>query len=112
MTEDTEYLDPAAGQQARPLPELGLDDGGTRAPVLVQDWSRLHSMHVQITAGGRTLREGQVDMVADDGTVLWMARDGVFERQLVLRSDGVEAWIRPGSPQAYWVMGGNVTVDE
>ena len=112
MTEDTEYLDPAARRQARPLSELGLDDGGTQAPVMVRDWSRLHSMHVQITEGGRTLREGQVDMVADDGTVLWLARDGVLERQLVLRSDGVEAWIRPGSAQAYWVMGGHVTVDE
>ncbi|MBB6406296.1 hypothetical protein [Arthrobacter sp. AZCC_0090] len=112
MTEDTEYLDGAVRQKARPLSELGLDDGGTHASMMVQDWSRLQDMRVQITEDGHALREGQVDMVAADGSVLWLARDGVFERQLVLRSDGVEAWIRLGSPQAYWVMGGHMTVDE
>jgi hypothetical protein len=107
-----EYLDGTVREQAWPLSELRLDGRGPPDLMMVPDWSRLQDMHVQSTEDGRTLREGQVDMVAADGTVLWLAMDGVFGRQLVLRADGVEAWIRPGSARAHWVVNGQGTRDE
>lgn len=112
MTQDTECLDGAVRQQATPTAGLRVDDAGTLASMMVQDWSRLQDMQVQITEDGHALREGRVDMVAPDGSVLWLAMDGVFARQLILRSDGVEAWIRPGSARAPWVVNGQGTKDE
>jgi hypothetical protein len=74
------------------------------APMAAPDWSRLANMQVEITVDGRPLRRGLVDAVTADGTALWLAMDGALERQLFVRSEGVEAWVRPGPVQALWVM--------
>jgi hypothetical protein len=112
MTQDREHRVWAVGQQARPTAGSRIGDAGTLASMKVQDWSRLQDMRVQIIEDGRVLREGRVDMVAADGSVLWLAMDGVFGRQLILRSDGVEAWVRPGSAPGHWIMNGQGTKDE
>jgi hypothetical protein len=112
MTQDREYLVWAVGQQPRPTAGSRVGDAGTLASMKVQDWSKLQDMQVQIIEDGRVLREGHVDMVAADGSVLWLAMDGVFGRQLILRSDGVEAWVHPGSARGHWIVSGQGTKDK
>lgn len=102
MTQDAEYRDGMSAGRQRPQPGLAVDEAET--PMRVQDWSRLQDMQVQITEDGHAVREGQVDMVAADGSVLWLAMDGVLGRQLILKSDGVEAWIHTRSARAHWIV--------
>lgn len=112
MSQDREFLDWAVRQQARRTMEPRVADAGKLASMMVQDWSSLQDMQVQITEDGHVLREGRVDTVAADGSVLWLAMDGVFGRQMILRSDGVEAWVRPGSGRAHWIVNGQGAKNE
>lgn len=112
MTQNREYLDWAVRQQAMPTAGSRVGDAGKLASMIVHDWSKLEDMQVQITEDGRVLREGRVDMVAADGSVLWLAMDAVAGRQLILRSDGVEAWVRPGTARAHWIVNNQGITDQ
>ena len=48
---------------------------------------------VQIRNNGRFVRTGIVDAVAVDDAILWLAADGVIQRQLIAKADGYEVWM-------------------
>lgn len=55
-------------------------------PVLV--WSSLiHADQVVIFDNGSPIDSGRVDIVASDGSVLWLQADGAARRRLFLRRD-------------------------
>jgi hypothetical protein len=57
------------------------------------DWLPLRGEAVQIRNSGRVIREGIVDAVTLDGSILWITADGANQRQLVNVSEGDEVWI-------------------
>lgn len=50
---------------------------------------------VQVFQGPRTVASGAVDMVALDGSVLWLIQDRGLGRTLLLRTDGLSVYRRP-----------------
>lgn len=50
---------------------------------------------VQVCQGPRTVASGTVDMVALDGSVLWLIQDRGLGRTLLLRADGFSVYRRP-----------------
>jgi hypothetical protein len=58
----------------------------------INDWSSLKGSFVQIRLDGRGVDSGQVETVAEDGTVLWLERHGANSRRLYARSEHYEAW--------------------
>ncbi len=58
------------------------------------DWfPPLGGESVQIRIHGRFVRTGIVDSVTVDDEILWLASDGVNQRQLISKSDGYEVWM-------------------
>lgn len=57
------------------------------------EWLPVRGEAVQIRNNGRIIREGFVDAVTADGSILWLAADGAFPRQMVCKADGDEVWI-------------------
>lgn len=57
------------------------------------EWLPLVGETVQIRNNGRFVRAGIVDAVTIDDAILWLAADGVIQRQLIARADGYEVWM-------------------
>ena len=57
------------------------------------DWLPVVGETVQIRNRGRIVRIGMVDAVTNDGGILWLAAEGVHQRQLITRADGNEVWM-------------------
>jgi hypothetical protein len=57
------------------------------------DWLPVVGETVQIRNNGRIVRTGLVDAVTNDGGILWLAAEGVHQRQLIARADGNEVWM-------------------
>jgi hypothetical protein len=57
------------------------------------DWLPAVGETVEIRRAGRTIRAGTVDAVAADGSLLWLATEGLHLRALFERSEGYEVWI-------------------
>jgi hypothetical protein len=62
-------------------------------PELIRDWTRLDSRHVEIRRDGKTIDRGRVDLVACDGTILWLAAQGTDLRRLYARADRYDVWL-------------------
>ncbi|TLM81068.1 hypothetical protein FDW83_17570 [Pseudarthrobacter sp. NamE2] len=54
----------------------------------VSDWSSLIGQTVELRRQGQVVRQGKVDMVSDDSSMLWLEPDATHGRQLFLRADG------------------------
>lgn len=57
------------------------------------EWQPVSGQRVELRLGGRRVREGVVDGVTDDDSILWLAAEAGFQRELFLRADGYEVWI-------------------
>lgn len=57
------------------------------------DWVPVIGETVQIRNNGRIVRTGTVDAVTNDGAILWLAAEGVYQRQLITKADGNEVWM-------------------
>ena len=62
------------------------------------NWSNLVGKEVQILYGGKLIRAGRVAATSPDGTMLWLARDGILDRKLIQRTYGFEL----GWPDQWW----------
>ena len=60
---------------------------------LAQDWQFLVGCEVEVRRGRRLLRAGLIDAATEDGNIVWLSREGVFERRLLTRSEGCDIWI-------------------
>lgn len=57
-----------------------------------QDWTILPGMDVEIRQWGVKVRIGRVDVAMEDGTALWLAGNGVYERKMIEKAEGFSAW--------------------
>lgn len=68
---------------------------GSLAPGPVLNWSTLsRTDEVEIHNHGRLITSGCIDMLAMDGSMLWLQQDGGQGRALFLRSDGLRVYRR------------------
>lgn len=57
------------------------------------DWFPVVGEAVQIRNNGKVIRDGVVDAVTQDDSILWLAAEGAYPRQMVCRAEGFEVWI-------------------
>lgn len=58
------------------------------------DWGRLLGQHVEIRQGGRIVRNGIVDAVMPDNSILWLSAEGPWPREMIEQSSGQEVFAR------------------
>jgi hypothetical protein len=69
---------------------------GSPTPEPVPNWSKLsRTDEVEIHSHGQTITSGHIDMLALDGSVLWLQQNEGKGRALFLHSDGVRVYRRP-----------------
>lgn len=62
----------------------------------IPNWSTLsRTDEVEIHNHGRVIASGRIDMLAMDGTMLWLQQDDGQGRALFLHSDGQRVYRRP-----------------
>lgn len=77
-------------------PRLADRQIGFLATGPVPNWSILsRADEVDIVAHGRIVTSGRIDMLAMDGSVLWLQQDEGKGRALFLQSDGARVYRRP-----------------
>lgn len=55
---------------------------------LQPDWNLALGQYVEVQRNGRTTRTGIVEQVMPNGSILWLAAEGVEPREMVERADG------------------------
>ncbi|MEW1809756.1 hypothetical protein AB0284_03525 [Pseudarthrobacter phenanthrenivorans] len=75
--------------------EQGGQDGGTAKKRLGHraDWARLPGRSVEVWLLGELVASGVVDQAAEDGSVLWIAAQGISTRRIFDKSSGYEIWV-------------------
>ena len=62
----------------------------------VPNWSKLsRAEEVEVRSPGGAITSGRIDMLAMDGSVLWLHQDKGNGRTLFLHSDGVRVYRQP-----------------
>ncbi|MFE4229282.1 hypothetical protein ACFRJ8_15505 [Arthrobacter sp. NPDC056886] len=73
----------------------GKQHTGILATEPVPNWSKLsRAEEVEIHGHGRAITSGLIDMLALDGSVLWLQQNDGKGRALFLNSDGVRVYRR------------------
>ena len=75
--------------------EQGGQDGGAAKKVLGlrSDWARLPGRSVEVWLQGECVASGVVDQAAEDGSVLWIAAEGISTRRIFDKSSGYQMWL-------------------
>lgn len=60
------------------------------------EWHRLDGVPVEIRQQGTMVRAGTVAATMPDSSMIWLAADGAYERQMFLASDNYEVWLEAG----------------
>ncbi|WP_426004430.1 hypothetical protein ACPFL9_18545 [Paenarthrobacter sp. NyZ202] len=60
------------------------------------EWHRLDGVPVEIRHLGAVVRTGTVAAVMPDASMIWIAADGAYEREMFLAADNYEVWLEPG----------------
>lgn len=60
---------------------------------LQTDWYPAIGAFAELRLHDQAVREGVIDAVTDDDAILWLAADGIHQRQLFTREDGYQVWI-------------------
>ncbi|WP_337350598.1 hypothetical protein [Pseudarthrobacter sp. CCNWLW207] len=69
---------------------------GSPRPEPIPNWSTLsRADQVEIHNHGQVITSGCIDMLAMDGSVLWLQQDDGKGRALFLHSDGLRVYRRP-----------------
>ena len=63
------------------------------APGLRADWARLPGRSVEVWLRGERVASGVVDQAAEDGSVLWIAAEGISTRRIFDKSSGYQVWV-------------------
>ena len=80
----------------RPRPANPHMESPTLQPV--PNWSKLsRTDEVEIHCNGRPVTSGRIDMLAMDGSMLWLQQNEGRGRALFLRSDGLRVYRLPVS---------------
>ncbi|UKA70723.1 hypothetical protein [Arthrobacter sp. FW306-06-A] len=59
---------------------------------LRSDWARLPGRSVEVWLLGEHVATGVVDQAAEDGSVLWIAAEGISTRRIFDKSSGYQIW--------------------
>lgn len=79
-------------------PLTAQQQAGFLTPEPVPNWCKLsRGDKVEVVTYERTVTSGRIDMLAMDGSVLWLQQDDGKGRALFLHSDGVLVYRRPQS---------------
>jgi hypothetical protein len=79
--------------------DLDLEQGGqgggpSKKPLgLRADWARLPGRSVEVWLLGELVASGVVDQAAEDGSVLWIAAQGINTRRIFDKSSGYQIWV-------------------
>jgi len=75
--------------------EQDRQDGGTskKALGLRSNWARLPGRSVEVWLLGELVASGVVDQAAEDGSVLWIAAEGISTRRIFDKSSGYQIWV-------------------
>ncbi|TQJ59443.1 hypothetical protein FBY30_1693 [Arthrobacter sp. SLBN-83] len=65
----------------------------TKALGLRADWARLPGRSVEVWLHGERVASGVVDQAAEDGSVLWIAAEGISTRRIFDKSSGYQIWV-------------------
>jgi hypothetical protein len=66
---------------------------GSTTPQPIPNWCTLsRTDEVEIHNQGRVITSGRIDMLAMDGSMLWLQQDGGLGRALFLHSDGLRVY--------------------
>lgn len=55
-----------------------------------EDWRELVGSWVELRSGGSVVRTGEVEVVTEDSSVMWLKFNGTHGRQMVAKTDGYE----------------------
>jgi hypothetical protein len=55
-----------------------------------EDWKDIVGCIIELRRDGQHLRYGEVEVVSDDSSIMWISFDGVDGRQLVMKTDGYD----------------------
>lgn len=67
---------------------------------LQPNWQRTLGQRVEIWKGGKLVREGTVEAVMPDNSLLWISADGNSPRQIISRHDGYQVFTHFLPPRA------------
>ncbi|MFC9769871.1 MULTISPECIES: hypothetical protein [unclassified Pseudarthrobacter] len=68
------------------------------------DWSKLQGAIVEVLHDGAVVRDGYVDAATADGTMLWLAQEGPWNRMLIDKGSGYEIRVAPDQFQRIRLM--------
>ena len=57
-----------------------------------EDWRELVGSWVELRSGGSVVRTGEVEVVTEDSSVMWLKFNGNHGRQMVAKTDGYEVF--------------------
>jgi len=61
---------------------------------LQPDWHRALGQYVEIRLHGKALRNGIVEAVMPDGSILWISAEGPHGREMIERAEGKQVFAR------------------
>jgi hypothetical protein len=61
---------------------------------LQPDWQRALGQYVEVRRHGKSVREGTVDAVMPDNSILWISAAGPFPRQMLEKAEGYQVYAR------------------
>lgn len=59
---------------------------------LQPQWQRALGQRVEIWRGWELIREGTVEAVTPDDSILWISAEGPYLRQMIFRDDGYQVF--------------------
>ena len=59
---------------------------------LQADWQRALGQRVEVWRGGKLVRNGTVEAVMPDDSLLWISAEGNSLRQMIFRQDGYQVF--------------------
>jgi hypothetical protein len=87
--------------KSRPIHAPGSLSTHQARSLVTYEWHLLVGAEVEVIQRGRIVRSGIVDDATADGTVAWVAQDGVEQRRLIDKADGYELWTGPTQIHAF-----------
>ena len=61
--------------------------------LVIGEWKNLVGCTVEVRRDGHRLRNGVVEAVSSDSSMMWLQFDGVHGRQLITKTDPYEIYI-------------------
>ena len=77
---------------------------GPLASYPFYEWEKLPGAEVEVRLDGALFRRGRIEAATADGTIAWIAQDGLKDRTLIDKASGYEIRLAPPQLQAIHAM--------